>query len=161
MLSLDCRVPLPRPTFSSSTVVDSFTPSEKQYKFLLVDDNLINLRIFSRILRKLFPKSTVSAIQDSTSIQMTESFFRQYDCIFLDIDMPIVTGLDIASKVRGFLNLDTKGLIAVTTRSLHHDLDLYESLGFDHCFPKPVAFSYPYLLEKIEEVVKVRAALKP
>lgn len=133
--------------------------SEKEYLFLLVDDNIINLRILSRILMRLFPKASVVSVQDLSLLTLTSDVLCKYHCIFLDIEMPHVTGLDIASFVRQNSCLDNVGLVAVTTRALMQDLVLYDSLGFDHCFEKPVPHSDVFVLRRIEHIVEERAAL--
>lgn len=149
------------PTFARAKLEPvPFVSSDKPYNFLLVDDNIINLRIFGRILRKLFPKAAVKSVQDLLLLELTEELFENYDCVFLDIDMPVVTGIEIATKLRGFPTLDHVGLIAVTTRALLADMELYENIGFDHTFPKPMNVSYSDMIKKIEQVVSVRGALR-
>lgn len=162
----ECRSPLlkgpalPKEPTSVSALTKSIPECNKPYHFLLVDDNIINLRIFSRVLRKLFPKASVRAIQDSLSLELTEELFLRFDCVFLDIDMPLVTGIDIATTLRSFSALDHVGLIAVTTRALPADLELYESIGFDHTFPKPSNATFAQMMAEISQVINVRGALR-
>uniref|UniRef100_A0A0L0P6S4 Stress response regulator protein 1 n=1 Tax=Candidozyma auris TaxID=498019 RepID=A0A0L0P6S4_CANAR len=160
----ECRSPMvtpsPEPVKLKKVESVPFVASDKAYHFLLVDDNIIYLRIFARILRKLFPQALVRAIQDLLVLELTEELFLRFDCVFLDIDMPRVTGIDVATQLRSFLSLDHVGLVAVTTKALLSDMELYESIGFDHTFPKPLNVAHGDLLEKIEQVVSVRGALK-
>lgn len=124
------------------------------HKFLVVDDNEIYLRIFSRILLKLFPCATVDVLQLSTAVDI--NMLLNYHIVFLDIEMPDVTGVDIAKSVRSCPSLDSVGLIAVTTRHLLKDLQEYQSCGFDHTFPKPVGLRRGEVLEEIRKVLRSR-----
>lgn len=153
-------IPFPISKIEAPKFENKFQGSDKPYHFLLVDDNAINLRIFARVLKKLFPRALVRCVQDSLALELTEELFSRFDCVFLDIDMPLVTGIDIATTLRGFPTLDHVGLIAVTTRALLSDMELYDSIGFDHTFPKPLNASYNDILAKIEQVVSVRGALR-
>ncbi|KAM9896859.1 hypothetical protein OXX79_007238 [Metschnikowia pulcherrima] len=129
-------------------------PNQNVYKFLVVDDNEINLRIFRRVLKKLFPYSLIDTIQDST--QVDPCALSQYKIVFLDIEMPQVTGVDIANAVRSRTALDNLGLVAVTTKSTPPDMKLYEKCGFDMTIPKPVHRGYSGILRDIEQVLTGR-----
>lgn len=147
------------PSFYPSPVESNgYIPNTECYNFLLVDDNHINLRILGRILAKLFPKSKVTEVQRLSLVELSAKLLQRYDVVFLDIDMPEVSGVDIARFVRGCKELDTVGLIAVTTRFLLQDMKLYSSVGFDYTFTKPLSFSYAYILDQVEAVLERRAS---
>lgn len=129
-----------------------FMPNYSALRFLIVDDNEINLRIFHRVLAKLFPNSAITTVQDLSRLPSLVPFH----VIFLDIEMPVVTGVDIARRVRLLPSMDHVGLVAVTTRALRSDLELYERCGFDFTFPKPVDQSHGYILLQIERVLRAR-----
>lgn len=133
----------------------SILPQKSEdYHFLIVDDNEINLRIFRRVLQRLYPRATVDVLQLSTAVKI-ESLL-DYHIVFLDIEMPDVTGVDIARSVRSCPDLDTVGLIAVTTRHMLEDIQLYQLCGFDHTFPKPVSPSHGHILDEITRVLQSR-----
>lgn len=156
---------LPEAEISTENVAAIFTPPKgdglrlpenDQYRFLVVDDNVIYLRIFKRVLHKLFPTATVDVLQLSTAVDVHS--LLQYHIVFLDIEMPDVTGVDIARSVRSCPSLDTVGLIAVTTRHLLSDLQLYQQCGFDHTFPKPVGLNQGNIFEQILRVLENRSS---
>lgn len=150
----------PNPYPSPIEDEEAFIPNTEEFLFLLVDDNAINLRIFSRVLQKLFPNAHIRTIQDSASLHWSAENLLHYHIIFLDIEMPIVTGTQIATKVRSTPALDHVGLFAVTTRFLQGDMELYDQLGFDFTFPKPIDFSYGYMLDRIERVLTTRCDVR-
>lgn len=128
--------------------------NSESFHFLVVDDNEINLRIFKRVLHRLYPCATVDVLQLSTAVDI-ESLLN-YHIVFLDIEMPDVTGVDIARSVRSCPSLDAVGLIAVTTRHMLEDIQLYQLCGFDHTFPKPVSPSHGHIMEEISRVLQSR-----
>ena len=123
LLSTVPQFSLHPPPVSKSAL--GLVPNQNAYQFLVVDDNEINLRIFRRVLKKLFPNSLVDTIQDSREVKPENLLL--YKIVFLDIEMPNVTGVDIATAVRLRPALETLGLVAVTTKSTAKDLKIYEA----------------------------------
>lgn len=143
------------PIFNESEANVFLLPqTEQNLNFLVVDDNEINLRIFRKILKRFFPTATVDILQLSTAVDIKS--LLQYDIVFLDIEMPEISGVDIARSIRSETTLDSVGLIAVTTRCLLEDVELYRLSGFDHTFPKPVSLRHHYILDQISRVLKSR-----
>lgn len=155
--------------YSSLAVAASFYPSpveEKMwipnagaYNFLVVDDNEINLRILSRMLGKLFPNANVRTVQESHKVDTANTALLHFDVIFLDIEMPTVTGPDIACQVRQSRELDHVALVAVTTRCMLADLELYRRCGFDLTFRKPLE-NHNRIQKKVEQVLQLKMQLK-
>mmetsp|Transcript_1195 Transcript_1195/g.1200 ORF Transcript_1195/g.1200 Transcript_1195/m.1200 type:complete len:243 (+) Transcript_1195:79-807(+) len=132
-----------------------FTPDTNAYKFLLVDDNFINLKILERILLKLYPNCTIVKTQDSTKI-MTLLHSQAFDVAFLDIEMPVFTGIELAKMIRMEETLNLVGIIAVTTKSLPSDRIIYEKAGIDYTFAKPLNYSFDHIISCIDKVIKSR-----
>lgn len=158
--TMECLDPNCIKKFYPSPIEDSeaFAANPHPYSFLLVDDNEINLRIFRRILLKLFPNASICTVQDPALVEISHTTLLQYHVIFLDIEMPIVTGTEFALRVRSSRELDHVGLIAVTTKYLCADLELYEKLGFDFTFRKPVEYPTNYILRQVEQVLAIRGS---
>lgn len=135
--------------------LDQWIPHMTPYTFLIVDDNEINLRILSRMLRKLYPIASVRTVQHSAAVETTETALLHFDIIFLDIEMPQVSGTEIAARVRGQKELDHVALVAFTTRYSSLDLDLYRRVGFDYTFGKPLE-NHNFIQQKVEQVLRMR-----
>lgn len=149
-------IPSNVPTSVNTPVSDdkSYIPLTAPYKFLCVDDNSINLRILSKLLSKLFPQSSIETTTNPLeALKMIDN--KSYDMCFLDIEMPELSGKELAEHVRKTnLNL---GLIAVTTRAGSQDVREYENLGIDTTFAKPLRYSYSLIMDSIETVITRRS----
>lgn len=133
----------------------SLIPNYNSYKFLIVDDNLINLKILYKILSKIFPNSLIIKLSNSSTIlKLIQK--EKFDLIFLDIEMPPINGVDISKKIRSSKKFNNMGLIAVTTRSNESDLKIYRKVGIDYTFKKPLNYSLNLILNNIEIILNYR-----
>jgi len=105
---------------------------------MLVDDDPVN-RLLGEVVLKNFGIKPVLASDGEEAIRK----FRvgRFDLILLDIQMPVISGLDVARHIR----LKEKGkahrchIIAVTANVLKKDIDIYLSKGIDDYILKPFA----------------------
>ena len=148
-------VPSSAPTTTNTPVSDdkSYMPLTNSYKFMCVDDNKINLRILSKLIGKLYPYAdihiTTNPLQALTMIEEND-----YDLCFIDIEMPELTGKEIAFKVRQ--TDQVLGLIAVTTKASPDEVLEYERLGIDSTFAKPLQYSYTHIMDSVDTVIEKR-----
>ncbi|CCE82023.1 Piso0_002716 [Millerozyma farinosa CBS 7064] len=149
------KLAYPSPLETDEDSEPEFTPSNRAARFLAVDDNQINLRILTRMLNKLYPCAEVISTQDpATVMDMVSTGI--FDVVFLDIEMPEVSGVELAEMIRAESTYDRTGLIAVTTKAMPSDIKLYDTLGIDHTFGKPLSKSATNLLSRIEAVIEKR-----
>ena len=73
---------------------------------------------------------------------------NSYDMIFMDIQMPIMNGLDATDIIRQNNRGKTIPIIALTALALKEDLDKIKKHDFDFYISKPVEF------DKLKEIVK-------
>ncbi|CAK9437293.1 uncharacterized protein LODBEIA_P16710 [Lodderomyces beijingensis] len=154
--------PIGSPFTNVSSTPASFQlqmPNLNQYKFLIVDDNIINLKILNRILLKIYPRAQITQVVDSSKVEKLV-LENTFDCIFLDIEMPVVNGVEIAQFVRSDLTRDDIALIAVTTRTSSSDVECFASNGIDHTLGKPLNYKLDYLGTLIGSVMSSRKIKK-
>lgn len=136
----------------------TFLPNYSERRFLLVDDNTINLRILTKVLSRLYPLAHIVELCDSPAVVPYLESAPSFDCVFLDIEMPVVSGTQLASTIRKHPQLHKLPLIAVTTKSSAHDLQRYSEAGIDWTFSKPFNHAYQVVLDAVDAVLRQRDA---
>lgn len=122
----------------------------KDLKILLVEDNLINQKITLLTLKPL-----VSSIDTASNGKEALDKFgtTNYDLILMDIQMPVMSGLVAAEKIRG-LESSTNShvpIIAITANAMIGDKEKCLSAGIDDYISKP--FQPAALIEKIKKII--------
>ncbi|MGL1891022.1 MAG: response regulator [Spirochaetaceae bacterium] len=107
-------------------------------KILLVDDNDINLIIAEKLLRKMgFHAGKAS----NGSLALEELKKETYSIIFMDIQMPVMNGLQATANIRkeiaGYHNKDIP-IIALTANSTPQDRENCSKSGMNEFLTKPL-----------------------
>ena len=106
---------------------------------LIVDDNSTNLIILERTLKHHFSHliycEEISKVNDGDEALLAFNS-GHYDLILLDIDMPTLSGVDVARSIRE-TNEDII-IIACTTSDTPSARQVYKSVGMDGCVSKPL-----------------------
>ena len=127
---------------------------------LLVDDNTVNRKVASEILKKADCKVlTASSGMEAIKLvkENSEGHHTPFDVIFMDIQMPDLDGIETTAELRK-LDLHLPPIIAMTAYSMKEDRDRFISNGMDDYLPKPIrAYS---LIEKVEEWIKKNSKSK-
>ena len=136
-------VSLPVP---EAKIVKEFTKSEP--RVLLVDDNGINRKVASEILRKAGCEVT-EATDGFAAIEIVQE--EEFDLVFMDIQMPKMDGVQATKKIKGLQLEYTPPIIAMTAYSMEEDKAKFLSQGLDDYLPKPIKASA--LIEKVKSWV--------
>ena len=107
-------------------------------RILIVDDNTMNRMVTAKLL-----KDTKMVIDQAESGQecLSRCGDDEYDCIFLDIEMPEMDGITCLKQIKsqvGGLNKETP-VIVLTAHSSADDQVKYRAAGFDGYLLKPVS----------------------
>ena len=160
---------LPRPTKSQDQPRESFSSSlPGGYRTLIVDDNPVNLNILERTLRRHFshlvsPNIALAGSGNAALCQLSpqtlspgeekpplftspptpieELAQNPFDLILLDIDMPDISGVQVAEQIRKVNNDQATAIVAVTTATQPEQQRAYEMVGMDGCVGKPIDLS--------------------
>ncbi|WP_368028677.1 response regulator [Arcobacter sp. s6] len=110
-----------------------------QGNILVAEDNLNNQKLIEILLSKLGLQSTiVSNGQEAIDMYKT----KQFNLILMDINMPIVDGLNATKLIREIQNDYYKiPIIALTANSIAGDKEKYLSQGMDDYLSKPIDFN--------------------
>ncbi len=108
-------------------------------KILLAEDNLVNQKVASVTLNKLGYINVDIANNGTEAVQM--HLDNHYDLILMDIQMPVMSGLEATKKIREFEkaspSLKRVKIVALTANALENDVKLYLSEGIDSVLTKP------------------------
>ncbi|MEM6347287.1 MAG: response regulator [Bacteroidota bacterium] len=103
-------------------------------RILVVEDDEVNLMIAKHILgRAGFEVSAVNNGEEAIEIVAQESF----DLILMDIEMPIMDGVEATPVIRRSANGANVPIIALTAHSMQEKLDEFKAAGMDDYIIKP------------------------
>lgn len=119
---------------SESTNISVFPSNfqiKNQYSCLVVDDNPIYREKIKELMRSIgyLPQEADNGINALKKIQV-----NHYDLILMDIDMPIMNGIDASRAIRQF---NTNVVILGVTAKLDAD-KINIAHGFNEVLPKPI-----------------------
>ncbi len=105
---------------------------------LIVEDNVLNQKVASATLRKMGHTVDI-ANNGKVGLEMATS--NNYDLIVMDIQMPIMNGLDSTKAIRQYekehnINPPVK-IVALTANALLNDRDICIEAGMDEYISKP------------------------
>ncbi|MDR3601721.1 MAG: PAS domain S-box protein [Desulfosporosinus sp.] len=121
----------------------------KPLRILIVEDDKVNLMVLALMLKEK-GHFVESASNGSEALLLHAE--NQYDVIFMDIQMPIMDGIEATIKIRereGESRHTT--IIALTAYALVGDREKFLSYGMDEYIPKPIKLSGLYHI--LEETV--------
>lgn len=104
-------------------------------KILLVDDNQINQKVATEILKKLGCEVEVANNGMEAILKVIEA---PYDLIFMDIQMPEMDGITATKKIKELRIKDLAPIIAMTAYSMEEDKERFLNAGMDDYLPKPI-----------------------
>lgn len=112
---------------------------ESKLKVLIVDDNVINAKLLMLNLKE----SNFEIVDVATSgvEALEKSRKNPYDLIFMDVQMPVMGGIEVAKKIRagevGQINQSTR-IVALTGNSSEKDVTNCLNAGMNDFLIKPV-----------------------
>ena len=107
-------------------------------KVLVAEDNLINQKVAMINLKKLGHDVEI-AVNGQMAVDMYKS--GSYDVVFMDIQMPILDGLEATVAIRNYEHdnhLDRVKIVAITANALNEDKEKCFDVGMDEYITKPI-----------------------
>ena len=126
----------------------------EELKILLAEDNVINQRLAVGVLEKYgHHVTTVKDGREALEVSMQEEF----DVLLMDIQMPIMDGLDAtrAIRTREARSGQHLPIIAMTAHAMKGDREKCLSVGMDEYVAKPIRVGM--VLEKLAAVLGLAA----
>jgi len=113
--------------------------SPEDLKILLAEDNVVNQRLMKLMLSQLKLKVDIAS-DGKEAFEMYQQ--KAYDLIFMDIQMPVLDGLESTKLIREFEqasgSLQRALIIALTGSEIDEHKDSCFEIGMDGFIEKPI-----------------------
>jgi signal transduction histidine kinase/CheY-like chemotaxis protein/streptogramin lyase len=135
--------------------IDTCLAARLPMRILLAEDNPVNQKVGTRLLEKLGYHPDLA----SNGQEALDAVRRQdYDVILMDMQMPVMDGLEASRVVVQEYPADTRPfIVAMTANVLDSDREACKNAGMDEFLGKPVLLSD---LHKLLERVSVQLGLR-
>jgi CheY-like chemotaxis protein len=108
-------------------------------KVLIAEDSSVIQNLARKILE--FQNFEIHAVKNGQQV-LDELAKADFDVLLLDINMPVMDGMDCAKAVRALA--DTKKskipMIAITGNARNYSMEDFKAVGFDDFLAKPLNF---------------------
>lgn len=105
-------------------------------RVLVVDDNMLNLKVAGKILEKYNPKELVNVSSGFECVDKIKSG-EQFDLILMDDMMPKMSGTETLAKLKKIPGFQTP-VVALTANAINGMREKYLSAGFNDYLAKPI-----------------------
>jgi signal transduction histidine kinase/CheY-like chemotaxis protein len=130
------------------------SPSKKIEKVLIVDDSINNIKIVQSFL-KGFSFQIDYALSGSEAIKISQE--TEYDLIFMDMQMPEMSGEEATRRIREFefkkLSKSSSIIVALTANAFKEDMNTMFEAGCNEFLTKPI--------NKIELIDYIQRVITP
>jgi two-component system cell cycle response regulator DivK len=112
-----------------------------QKKVLIAEDSSVIQNLTKKILQ--FQNFDIQSVKNGK--ELLESIEKEnYDVILLDINMPVMDGIEAVTELRKNADAVKKAtpVIAITGNAANHSVDYLKSVGFTEYLQKPLNFDH-------------------
>jgi CheY-like chemotaxis protein len=110
-------------------------------KYLLIDDDIDDKELFEEVLTDLSPTAEMLYFDNGEkALDHLESTGSLPDRIFLDINLPMISGWDVLRRIRASERLKNANVIIFTTSSNSREKNIADELGANGFLTKPNDF---------------------
>ena len=112
---------------------------------LMAEDNLVNQKLSKLLFKKLnIEIDVVSNGEEAVEFCRT----GKYEMVFMDMQMPVMDGVDATRKIKNLLGEDSPAIIALTANAMAGDRQKYLDCGMDDYLAKPLS------LDTLKEMIR-------
>lgn len=139
------EIPFREPTIKERQMVMKSSEDNISYnalkgmRVLLAEDNALNAEIAMELLQNIGLVVDWAEDGEAAVRKFEQSDINTYSAIFMDMQMPVLNGIDATKKIRALNRADHNVLIlAMTANTMSRDRKLCEEAGMDGYISKPV-----------------------
>jgi len=110
-------------------------------KIVFVDDSNIVLKTLKDLVLEMIESKMIECEFMNNSVdvkKMIDNETLEYDLLFVDINMPDVTGYDLAKSAKKISKYKNKKIIAITVEFKPEARELGKAVGIDDWFVKSI-----------------------
>ncbi|WP_313503550.1 response regulator [Kaistella carnis] len=124
-------------TSTFGTHEDSKSMFKKSLNVLLVDDNPVNMILTNKMMQSLIPDVKLTEMTDG--LQALEACKKNaFDLILMDIQMPVIDGMDATKFIRLLPYYQKIPIIGITAANIEGEKEKYLAAGLDDFLAKPL-----------------------
>lgn len=139
MLDLFTKVKRPKTKTTDTTVKLDVEMGEKHpLDILVAEDNTVNQKFALRVLQKLSYDADVVPNGEKVLEAMEK---KKYDIILMDIQMPVMDGIQATKEIYERYGDERPWIIALTAHAMAGDREKYLKYGMDEYISKPIQIS--------------------
>ena len=102
---------------------------------LVAEDNFVNQKLINKMLTN---EGHLISLAHNGQEAIDQFSQNTYDIVLMDIQMPVMNGVDAMRKIRDLPNGPSTPIMALTAHALTGDEDRYLAAGFDGYLSKPI-----------------------
>jgi CheY-like chemotaxis protein/HPt (histidine-containing phosphotransfer) domain-containing protein len=131
------KAPAAAPTVEPQHEPRLSVPAAQQARLLLVEDNAVNQRVVLAMLRKKNYAIDV-ANNGQEALEKLERATEPYNLILMDVQMPVLDGLETTKAIRRNNDWDNLPIVAMTAHAMIGDRERCLQAGMNAYISKPV-----------------------
>ena len=125
-----------------------------KHRVLLVDDTLLNRKVFDRMLKMIGVGFVQTAESGHSALELLER--ENFDLVFTDIQMPTMSGIDLSQEIHSSTTLKPAPVVVGLTADTSVDLrERCEASGMADVLHKPITMleMYDYFEKSVDSLV--------
>lgn len=117
---------------------DVATAQVGQFRILVAEDNRANQKVIRLLLQRL---GVTADLVDDGQQAVVAAADGGYDVIILDLQMPVMDGLEACRRIRGMGLSKRPCIVALTANAFQEDRDAADEAGMDIYLAKPITLT--------------------
>ncbi len=130
-----------------------FSAQNSRGAILVVEDNLINQKVVTSLLRKKGYETHI-ANNGQEALDMLHS--GNYQLVLMDVQMPVLDGLEASQRIRAEERYAGLPIIAMTAHAMNGDRERCLKAGMNEYLAKPV--DHKHLIAVVEQFLKQKSS---
>ena len=107
-------------------------------RVLLVEDNELNQEVACELLRSRGAQMRVACNGLEALELLAQSGPEAFDLVLMDLQMPVMDGLEAVRRLRAHAPFDGLPVLAMTAHAMHEEIERCMAVGMQGCITKPI-----------------------